>query len=100
RLPGPGPGRENPDQLVALLREPPDGPARVVYGLPAYLECPCHIRADDVVGPPKLRRHAAIVIRKAQPQRADDKARQQFREPDVSTEVRVPLRHDHDRAAP
>ena len=87
---------ENANRLVALRRQPGDAAARVEHCLPADLRRPADVRADDVVRAAKLRRHARVVIRHAEAQRADLEAVEETAETDVAVRVGVPLRqNDH-----
>ena len=92
---------ENADRLVALRGEPLDAAPGVEHCLPAHLRGPADVRADDVVGAPQFGRHAVVVIREAEPKRADLEAVQEPAEADVSARVGVPLRqHDDGPLAP
>ena len=77
-------GAEDADPLVSLIPQPPDRPPRVEHRLPADLQRPSHVRADDVVGARELGRHAPVVIRQAQAQRAHAEPRENPREADMA----------------
>ena len=63
-------GAEDADAIVALRREPVNRAARVEHRLPADLHGPRDVGADDVVGAVQLGRHALIVVRQREAQRA------------------------------
>ena len=89
------PMRSNP-----CVREPRDRAPRVEHRLPAHLQGPRDVRADDVVGALQFRRHPSIVIRQAQAKRGHAVHREQPAQADVAAGVGVPLRqHEHGRAA-
>ena len=89
-------GAEDPDAVVPLRCQPPDGPSRIEHRLAADLERAHDVGADDIVGAREFGRHARVVVRQAQAQCTHAKAREQPAQPDVALLVGVPLgQHEH-----
>ena len=78
---------ENADSLIAPRGEPGDRAPRVEHRLPAHLYRPRDIGADNVVSAAEFGRHAPIVVREAETERADAVPREQPAQTDMPSFV-------------